>query len=99
MSILNFSCPHITPKPGTEGKIVFLTGPPGAGKSSTCQLMAREKGFIYFEGDCVMQFINPFTDPHVDNPSIASAAQPPLKVLHEVYQILFVISLHVSFRA
>ena len=74
------SCPHIIPQPGKRGKIFWLTGPPGAGKSTTCQLMAREKDFIFFEADCVSQFLNPFTDLTVDNPSMASVSARPLKV-------------------
>ena len=42
------TCSHITPKPGAPGKIYWLCGPPGAGKSTICQLMAREKGFRQF---------------------------------------------------
>ena len=42
------TCSHITPKPGAPGKIYWLSGPPGAGKSTICQLMAREKGFRQF---------------------------------------------------
>lgn len=77
----NFSCPHITPKPGQKGKLFWLSGPPGAGKSTTCQLMARDKGFIYYEADSTMQLINPFVDINVDNPTIASLTSRPLKVL------------------
>ena len=75
-----FRCPHITPTPGKQGKVYWLSGPPGAGKSTTCQLMAREKGFIYYEADCVMQMVNPFTDINADNPSVASFMAKPLKV-------------------
>ena len=74
------SCPHITPRPGSPGKIYWLSGPPGAGKSTTCQLMARKKDFRYFEADCTMQLVNPFTDIHVDNPSVASFSSKSLKV-------------------
>lgn len=73
------SCPHITPRPGTPGKIYWLSGPPGAGKSTTCQLMARQKDYRYYEADCTMQLINPFTDIYVDNPSIASFSAKSLK--------------------
>ena len=75
-----YSAPHITPQPGKEGKIIWLTGPPGAGKSTTCQLLAREKDFIYYEADCTARLINPFTDVNVENPSIASIQGKPLKV-------------------
>jgi len=82
-------CPHITPKPNQRGKLIWLSGPPGAGKSTTCQLMARDKDFIYYEADCTMQLINPFTDPNVDNPTVASFSSKPLKkVPKETCEIL-----------
>ena len=52
------SCPHITPKPGTSGKLFWLSGPPGSGKSTTCQLMARKNGYVYYEADCCFNFDN-----------------------------------------
>ena len=82
--IFNSSCPHITPKPGTSGKIIWLSGPPGAGKSTTCQLMARSNDYIYYEADCVFEMVNPFTDLHVDNPTMASMTARPLKVITRI---------------
>ena len=76
----NFSTPHITPQPGKPGKIYWLSGPPGAGKSTTCQLIARKQGYIYYEADCTMQMLNPFTDLYAENPSIASLESKALKV-------------------
>jgi len=73
------SCPHIKPQPGKAGKILWLSGPPGAGKSTTCQLLARNQGFSYYEADCTGALTNPFTDIHVDNPSLASFEGKPLK--------------------
>ncbi len=75
------SCPHITPKPGKAGKLIWMSGPPGSGKSTTCQLMAREKDFVYFEADCVMAFLNPFVDPQAENPTLQAFRQKPLKGL------------------
>ena len=74
------SCPHIKPQPGKQGKIIWLSGPPGAGKSTTCQLMARKHDFVYYEADATMQFINPFVDLNVENPTVAAFAGKSLKV-------------------
>ena len=74
------SCPHVTPKPEKQGKIYWLSGPPCAGKSTTCQLMARENGFVYYEADAMMNFNNPFVPLNVDNPSVAQMQQKSLKV-------------------
>ena len=78
---LSFSCPQYTPKPGSPGKVYWLSGPPGAGKSTTCQLLARKKDFVYFEADATMNLINPFTDINVENPSIATFQGKALKVI------------------
>ena len=43
--------------------------------------MARESDYVYYEADCTPSMINPFTDIHADNPSLASFAARPLKVL------------------
>ena len=67
-----------TVKPGEK---VGIVGRTGAGKSTTCQLLAREKDFRYFEADCTMNMTNPFTDINVDNPSMASFESKSLQVI------------------
>ena len=64
------------------GKVVWLSGPPGAGKSTTAQLMGRDAGYVYYEADCAMAFLNPFVPTNVDNPTLAAFQQMPLKVLN-----------------
>ena len=56
------------------------SGPPGAGKSTTCQLMAKEAGYVYYEADCTTNNLNPFIGTDVENPTIAAIRQKPLKV-------------------
>jgi len=73
------SCPHITPQPGKAGKVVWLSGPPGSGKSTTCQLLATNQDYIYYEADCTCSLINPFVDLNADNPSVAAFMSKPLK--------------------
>ena len=59
----------------------ILLGPPGAGKSTTCQLMAKEAGYVYYEADCTTNNLNPFIGTDVENPTIAAIRQKPLKVI------------------
>merc|ERR1711997_191559 len=66
-------------QPENQGKLVWLSGPPGAGKSTTGQLMGKESGYVYYEADCTMQGLNPFVPLDSDNPTLAAFRQKPLK--------------------
>ena len=62
-----------------SGRILLLCGPPGTGKSTTAQLLARRLGYVYYECDTFAQLKNPFIDVNVENPSIAQLKQKILK--------------------
>ena len=55
---------------------MVISGPPGAGKSSTAQLLGRKEGWVYYEVDCFLKLRNLFIPLDVPNPSI-----PPRKYL------------------
>merc|ERR1712038_1746517 len=74
---------YIKPQPGQAGKLLWFSGPPGAGKSTTAQLLARNHGYIYYEADCMSIFVNPFIDINTPEPSMAQMNQKPLKGLDE----------------
>ena len=61
-------------------QILSFVGPPGAGKSTSGQLLGRDHGYVYYEADCFGMFANPFVDPNVDEPTLQIAKQKPLKV-------------------
>ena len=67
-------------QPENQGKLVWLSGPPGAGKSTTAQLMGKDAGYVYYEADCYSCFLNPFVPTDVDNPAVAALKQKALKV-------------------
>ena len=74
-------CPYAKLQPGNLGKIVWFSGPPGSGKSSSAQILGRNHGYIFYEGDCIMQSLNPFIDLNVEEPSMVQNQQVPLKVI------------------
>ena len=75
------SCPYDEEQPKKKpGMIFWLTGVPGSGKSTTCQLMARNHGFVYLEVDGYTFMINPFPDLNKGNPSVSAHVNKALKV-------------------
>ena len=63
----------------TPGKVIWLCGAPGMGKSTSAQILGRDKGYVYYEADCFGLMKNPFIDLNVDNPSMAQMTQKKLK--------------------
>ena len=73
------SCPYRI-QPESLGKLLWISGPPGAGKSTSAQLLCKNTGFVYFEADCTMKHANPYIPADVENPSMAQMYQKHLKV-------------------
>ena len=48
------------------------------GKSTSAQLLARERGYVYYEADTFRRMVNPFIPLNVDNPSMAITRQKKL---------------------
>ena len=46
--------------------------------------MAKHKNYVYYEADCTMSLINPFTDLETEEPGMASFNSKALKVVHIV---------------
>ena len=70
-------CPHKA-EPERQGRLIWITGPPALGKSTTAQLLSKEHGYVYYEGDCFFQLRNPYIPADVENPSLAAAKQRKL---------------------
>ena len=43
-------------------------------------MLGRKHGFVFYEGDCIMQSLNPFIDLNVEEPTMVQNQQTPLKV-------------------
>jgi hypothetical protein len=71
---------HYKIQPENQRKLVWLSGPPGVGKSTTAQLLSKHAGFVYYEADCTGSFLNPFIPANEENPTAASFKQKPMKV-------------------
>ena len=69
---------HYKVEPERQGRLIWITGPPGLGKSTSAQLLSREHGYVYYEGDCFFNLKNPYIPPDVENPSVAQVKQRKL---------------------
>ena len=47
-------------QPEYQGKLLFISGPPGVGKSTTGFLLSKNHGYVYYEGDCFWMNANPY---------------------------------------
>ena len=43
-------------------------------------MLGRKHGFVFYEGDCIMQSLNPFIDLNVEELTMVQNQQTPLKV-------------------
>ena len=66
-------------QPENQGRILWISGAPGMGKSTTAQLLGRYHGYVYYEGDCFNSLKNPFIDLNADDPTMAQVKQKTLK--------------------
>ena len=69
---------HYKVEPERQGRLIWITGAPGLGKSTSAQLMSREHGYVYYEADCFFNLKNPYIPPDVENPSLAQTKQRKL---------------------
>lgn len=69
---------HYKAEPERQGRLIWITGPPGLGKSTSAQLLSREHGYVYYEGDCFFGLRNPYIPSDVENPSLAQVKQRKL---------------------
>jgi len=66
-------------QPENQGKLIWFSGAPGMGKSTTAQILARENGYVYYEADCFGMLKNPYIPLDVENPSMYQLKMKSLK--------------------
>merc|ERR1719331_1002808 len=69
---------HYKLEPQRQGRLLWITGPPGLGKSTTAQLLSRKHGYVYYEGDCFFMVRNPYIPPNAQEASLATLEQNKL---------------------
>ena len=65
-------------QPENQGKLVWLSGPPGAGKSTIAALMSKMAGYVYYEADAFFKGVNPYLPVDGGEPSEMIDTQPNL---------------------
>ena len=68
-----------TRQPETAGKMLWITGAPGLGKSTVAQMLGRDHGFVWYEGDCFGNCTNPYIPLEAESPSLAQWNQKVLR--------------------
>ena len=66
-------------QPHNVGRLVWITGAPGLGKSTSAQLLNKTAGWVYYEVDCFTKCRNPYIPPDRENPTIMASLQTPLQ--------------------
>ena len=66
-------------QPEKKGKIIWLSGAPGMGESTSAQMLGRDHGYVYYEADCFASMKNPYVPLDVESPSMAQMKQKVLK--------------------
>ena len=70
---------HYKTEPDNVGKLIWITGAPGTGKSTAAQMLSKMFGYVYYEGDSFIQMVNPYINPNADEPTNAVELQKRLK--------------------
>merc|ERR1719328_53535 len=69
---------HYKIQPENQGKLIWISGPPGTGKSTTGLMLSKTAGYVYYEADCFMMNVNPYIPADAVEPSLATTTQTRL---------------------
>lgn len=70
---------HYKIQPENQGKLIWLSGGPGLGKSTSGHLLGKNAGYVYYEADAFFLHLNPYIAPEADEPTLAMMKQKFLK--------------------
>ena len=62
-------------QPENQGKLVWLSGAPGLGKSTTGMMLGRKAGYVYYEADAFGGHSNPYVSTDSEEPTLAMISQ------------------------
>lgn len=66
---------HYKLQPENQGKLVFISGAPGLGKSTSGHILSKTSDYVYYEADAFMSHVNPYIPPDAEEPSLATLKQ------------------------
>jgi len=66
-------------QPENQEKLVWLSGAPGLGKSTSGLLLGKKAWYVYYEADAFMNHMNPYVSLNAAEPSLAMMSQNFLK--------------------
>jgi len=55
-------------QPDRKGKLLWISGPPGMGKSTSALFLSKKLGYVYYEGDFFMMHSNPYLASDIEEP-------------------------------
>ena len=72
------------------GRVLWISGAPGMGKSTSAQLLGKNHGYVYYEGDAFGGLKNPFNTLDSENPSLDQIKMKNLKGILKSVSILLI---------
>ena len=75
MHLLAAPSSHYKIQPESIGKLLWVTGAPGMGKSTSGLILSKTAGYVYYEADAFGMLVNPYIPPDVEEPSLATMKQ------------------------
>ena len=71
------------------GRVLWISGAPGMGKSTSAQLLGKNHGYVYYEGDSFGGLRNPFNTIDSENPSLDQIKMKNLKGILKSVSIFY----------